>query len=847
MGDEHQTPAGADRFEKLGAFYLGRAHDLETGQTADDPVLYDARDLTTHAVCVGMTGSGKTGLCLAMLEEAALDGVPAIAIDPKGDIGNLLLTFPELRPEDFRPWIDEGAAARKGMSPDDFAAAQADLWRSGLAKWGQDGDRIRRLREAADLAIYTPGSSAGRPLAALRSLDAPPAELIADEEALRDRVMGTVSGLLALVGEDADPVRSPAHILLSTIIGGEWRAGRSLDLERLIGLIQAPPFDRVGVIDLDSFMPAKARTALAMGVNNLLASPGFAAWREGEKLDVQRLLWTPEGKPRVSVLSIAHLSEAQRMFFVTLVLNEVVAWMRAQSGTGSLRAIVYMDEVFGYFPPSAEPPSKRPLLTLMKQARAYGLGVVLATQNPVDLDYKGLSNAGTWLLGRLQTERDKRRVLEGLEGASASSFDKGAMERTLAALDSRVFLMHNVHEDAPVTFYTRWAMSYLRGPLTRDQIRTLCAPSDPGRPATGPEEPSGAPDENAAPAPKEHVASKVATPGAGRPGSQVVGNSGVAPVVGADVPVGFVAVTRAVREGEALVYRPALVGTAPLHYVRTSAGVDEWRDARLLAPLGPDGDADWENAIELDETGAALDDAPDTRGVFDDPPGEAGNTRAYASWRKDLVDHLYRHRALDVWTCKALKANSALGETEGDFRVRVRELAREKRDAELDEMRARYAPKLASAQERVRDAEQRVESEEEDARTSGLAAAASVGATILGALLGRKKLSSTNVRSAGVAAGRVSRTAKARGDIKRAEEDLAALKRKLADLDAEAERELERVRQTWDGDGLELESTTLAPRKTDMGSANVVFAWAPYRVGGSGRGEPAFHASGSSA
>jgi len=833
MSGTEQASEQASRFEKLGAFYLGRGHDVDTGVTSGDPLLYDARDLTTHAVCVGMTGSGKTGLCLTLLEEAALDGVPAIAIDPKGDIANLLLTFPELRPSDFRPWIDEAAAARKGMTPDDYAAAQADLWRTGLATWGQDGERIRRLRASADLAIYTPGSSAGRPLAALRSLDAPPAELLADEEALRDRVMGTVSGLLALVGEDADPVRSPAHILLSTIIEGEWHAGRSLDLERLIGLIQAPPFERVGVIDLDSFMPAKARTALAMGVNNLLASPGFAAWREGEKLDIARLLHTPEGKPRVSVLSIAHLSEAQRMFFVTLVLNEIVAWMRAQSGTGSLRAILYMDEVFGYFPPSAEPPSKRPLLTLMKQARAYGLGVVLATQNPVDLDYKGLSNAGTWLLGRLQTERDKRRVLEGLEGAGAGTFDKGAMERTLAALDSRVFLMHNVHEDAPVTFYTRWAMSYLRGPLTRDQIRTLCAPepSEPERPAPVPDEPARAP-----------APTTMQEPGAGRPGSRA--QTSTPPVVGADVPVGFVAVTRAVREGESLVYRPALLGTAPLHYVRTSAGIDDWRDARVLAPLDDGADPDWDAAISLDEPGATLDEAPDTRGVYDDPPSEAGKSRAYTGWRKHLVDHLYRRCALDVWHCKALKAYSALGETEGDFRVRVRELAREKRDSELDEMRDRYAPKRAALAERIRESEQRIETEEDEARTSGLSAVASIGATILGALFARKKLSSTNVRSAGVAAGRVSRTAKARGDIRRAEEDLAARRRKLADLELEFEGELERVRQTWDGDALELESVTIAPRKSDMGPAKVVFAWAPFRVSASGRAEPAFHTPG---
>src|SRR3990172_8052895 len=173
------------------------------------------------------------------------------------------------------------------------------------------------------------------------------------------------------------------------------------------------PFGKIGVVDLESFYPAAERTKLSMRLNNLLASPTFASWLEGEPLDVAEMLYTPAGKPRLAIVSIAHLDDAQRMFLVTILLNEGLAWIRTQPGTSSLRAILYMDEVFGFFPPSANPPSKTPMLTLLKQARAYGLGVVLATQNPVDLDYKGLGNAGTWFLGRLQTERDKLRVLYG--------------------------------------------------------------------------------------------------------------------------------------------------------------------------------------------------------------------------------------------------------------------------------------------------------------------------------------------------------------------------------------------------------------------------------------------------
>src|ERR1051326_3196893 len=449
-------------FEKLGVFYLGRQ------KNSDDLLLYDSKDLVTHAVCVGMTGSGKTGLCISLLEEAAIDSIPAIIIDPKGDLSNLLLTFPNLAPEDFAPWVNEGDPAQV-----------AKLWKEGLAKWGQDGARIKRLRDAADFRIYTPGSNAGLPVSILKSFVAPPESIRQDNEALAERINTTVTSLLGLVGIAADPVRSREHILLSNILQQEWSNGRDLDIATLIQKVQMPSIAKIGVMDLDSFYPAEDRFQLAMALNNLPASPSFASWMEGEPLDVQQFLYTQTGKPRLSIFSIAHLGDAERMFFVSLLLNQVLGWMRTQSGTTSLRAILYMDEIFGYFPPVANPPSKLPLLTLLKQARAFGLGVVLATQNPVDLDYKGLANTGTWFIGRLQTERDKARVLEGLEGIAAGTgqtFDKQGMEQILAGLSNRIFLLNNVHDDAPEVFETRWAMSYLRGPLTRAQIKSLMDP-----------------------------------------------------------------------------------------------------------------------------------------------------------------------------------------------------------------------------------------------------------------------------------------------------------------------------------------------------------------------------------
>src|SRR5262245_33307004 len=519
-------------FGKLGAFYLGRGYDPANDQLAADPLMYDSRDLTTHAVCVGMTGSGKTGLCISLIEEAALDGIPALVIDPKGDIANLMLTFSGLSAAEFQPWIDPAEAERKGMTVEALAAKTAEAWKHGLAEWGEDGDRIRRFREAVDVAIYTPGSNAGLPLSILRSFAPPPAA--SDAGATRERISAAVSGLLGLVGIAADPLKSREHILLCAIVDAAWGKGNALDLAGLIGAIQKPPFDKVGVFDVETFYPAKDRLELAMAINNLLASPGFGAWLEGEALDIQRLLFTPEGKPRVSIVSIAHLGDAERMFVVTLIANELVAWMRRQPGTAALRALFYMDEIFGYFPPTALPPSKRPMLTLMKQARAFGLGVVFATQNPVDLDYKGLSNAGTWFIGRLATERDQVRVIDGLMSAQAGAgFDRGALEKLMSGIAPRVFLLRNVNDDAPVLFRTRWALSWLRGPLTQPEIARLMADRRPA--------------EAAKPAAEALPAAKPAA----RP----------------SLPAGVQEVFLAAKPGSGdLVYRPRVVATAELHF-----------------------------------------------------------------------------------------------------------------------------------------------------------------------------------------------------------------------------------------------------------------------------------------
>lgn len=810
-------------YEKLGVFYLGKSFDPKTQKPTDELVLYESKDMVTHAVCVGMTGSGKTGLCLAILEEAAIDGIPAIVIDPKGDIANLLLTFPELRPEDFAPWVNEDDARRKGVSVQDFAKQQADLWKKGLADWQQDGERIKRLRAAADFAVYTPGSSAGLPVSIIDSFNAPPESSRSDAEAMRDRTTATATSLLGLLGIDADPLRSREHILLSNIFSTAWNKGEDLNLQGLIQQIQSPPIQRVGVMELETFFPAKERFALAMQFNNLLATPGFAAWLEGDPLDVQSLMYTREGKPRIAIFSIAHLNDSERMFFVSLLLNQTLAWVRSQPGTTSLRAIVYMDEIFGYFPPTANPPSKQPLLTLLKQARAFGVGVMLATQNPVDLDYKGLANAGTWFIGRLQTERDKARVIEGLEGAATGfgkPFDRQAMERTIAGLGNRVFLMNNVHDDAPAIFQVRWAMSYLRGPLTRQQIKTLMNDRKAAQ-ASAPSAPTAIPS----PSPQKQVGD--------------LGSS--APVLPPEIAQAYVPLRGNAVSGDKLVYSPAALGRAKVYFSDTKSGVDHSEELTMLVAFAADSvSATWDDADEVDIPESDMDPTATDGASFASLPPCAAKAKSYDAWKKSLADTIYRTRKLTLFRSPALEDVSQVGETEANFRVRLQHTAREQRDGEVDKLKQKFAPKIAALQERIRKAEQAVDRESSQATQSKWSTVLSVGTSIVGALFSRKKLSVTNVSKAATAARSAGRSMKESGDVGRAKETVKAMQDQLAELEAEFQKETETLSERIDPATEEFETISIKPKKTNIAVHSVVLAWTPYWKNKSGELRPAW-------
>jgi hypothetical protein len=788
--------------EGLGVFYLGEEFDLASKQRKGNLVLYESKHLVTHAVCVGMTGSGKTGLCVSLLEEAALDGIPAIVIDPKGDLGNLLLQFPDLKSSDFEEWVNPDEAQQAQLSAAEFGKQQAEQWAKGLADWHQDGERIRRMGEAAEFAIFTPGSRMGRPLSILKSFEAPSEEVMEDREMFTDRISNAATAVLSLLGIDADPLQSREHILLSQIFQANWAEGKSLDLAGIIGQVQEPPFKKIGVLDVDSFFPAKDRFALAMQVNNLLASPGFQAWMEGEGMDIGKLLRNAQGKPRISVISIAHLNDQERMFFVALLLNEFLGWVRTQAGTSSLRAILYMDEIFGYFPPLGNPPTKKPLLTLLKQARAFGVGVMLATQNPVDLDYKGLANCGTWFIGRLQTERDKARLMEGLSGASAQAgvaFDSAKTDEILSSLGKRVFYLNNVHKNTPTIFQTRWALSYLRGPMTREQIKSLTA--------KGPQ-PEAEPEGKAA--------AKIPN----------LAQAAARPVLPPEVTQRFIA-ARSTSDG--LMYFPHVCVAAKVRFNDTKSGVDETVDKVYLTPVKDDNTpVEWAECQVVELHPDELETAPVEGIGYAELAGAATKVKSYTGWQKDLVTHIYASEALEIFTAPALKAFSHPGESKADFVARISHELHEERDAEIEKIRTRYRPKLETMEERLRKAEVARKIQEEQRSSEVMSAGINILGGVLGAMFGRgSALSKTNIGKAASAAKQAGKVLKEQKDVGRAGDTVEAVQEQLASLEQEVEAAVAAVTAKLDAANMEVETVSIKPKKTNISLGFSALVWAP--------------------
>lgn len=789
-------------YEKLGKFYLGRTYDIGQKEMLDELVMYDSKDLVTHGVVLGMTGSGKTGLCMALLEEAAMDGIPSIVIDPKGDIANMMLQFPDFQGSSFRPWVNEGDAKKKGLSPDEFAQKQADLWKNGLGQWGQSGERMESLKSKVDINVFTPGSSAGIPVSILSSLDVPEFEILGDGELLSERIESTVSSLLSLMGIDADPIQSPEHILLSNIFNHCWQNGESLTLQSMIRHIMQPPFTSVGVVDVEDFFSEKKRQALAMKMNNLLASPGFSTWLKGVPLDINKMMSAPDGRARVSIFSIAHLGDSERMFFVSLLLNQMLGWMRAQSGTSSLRALLYMDEIYGYLPPTANPPSKKPMMTMLKQARAFGLGVLLATQNPVDLDYKALSNIGTWFLGRLQTERDKARVLAGLEGAAASQdagFDHQRMEEILAGLGSRVFLLNNVHEEAPVTFHVRWVMSYLRGPLARAQIKKLM---DPKRSQF------------------KIMTHETGASSHSKAGSAPSSGSTGKPAISTRIDEYFLPVAGEFLEDE-ITYMPAVIRSAQVRFAEAKYDVYGDREITLLNKVDDRQDRiNWHDSFQLpNELNVShLQQKPHNAKSFGPLSKELTDSTSYTRFKDDFEDWIYHNETMEVLKAEAFEMYSKSGETEGEFRGRLRHRSHELRDEAVNAMRDKYESKIIKLEDKISE-------QAAQAGSARMSAVVSIGSSVFGAIFGgRSRFSATKARTA---SSRASKAWKEGRDVTRAKQELERLEQEL-------EREIARIEDQFDADLTPVEPVGITPLKKNIDVKACGLAWLPYVDGSRG-------------
>jgi len=838
----------------MAELFLGGLIDPAQHARTDKNVLLPSGDFTTHGVIVGMTGSGKTGLGIVLIEEALSAGVPTLLIDPKGDLTNLCLTFPALAPTDFQPWVNEGDATKAGLGVPEFAAAQATSWTEGLAGWGFGPERIAALREKATFTIYTPGSNAGVGLNIIGSLQAPGPG--ADPEIVGDEIEGFVSGLLSLVDIESDPLSSREHILLSNLIHNEWNAQRNLDLPMLVGMVLTPPIRKLGVFELDQFFPPKDRMAFAMRLNGLLASPSFSAWMMGPPLDIEAMLHTPDGKPRCAIVTTAHLSEQERQFVTTLVLSKLVTWMRKQSGTTDLRALLYMDEVAGYLPPTAMPPTKRPIMTLMKQARAFGVGVVLSTQNPVDIDYKALSNAGTWMIGRLQTDRDKQRLLNGMS-AAAGGVDVGAIGDTISGLAKREFVLRRAGKDQPEVFTTRWAMSYLRGPLTRDQIAVLMAgqkgAASVGPPPTAPVEaaptasaptssaPTSSAPTSSAPLPPPTAAAPSAPPAApsiapAAPAGALAADesplmqeiaAGVA-IRWADIAAPWLSAVGGDPRGTR--YEPAVVARVALRYDDEKADLihDEEYEA-VLFPLGEQVDASRAIAADYDDRDLRVETPPSITYQLTKAPLK--NRTFWTGVERDLVDFLVRSRSLELQVNKELKLYSRPGETADAFYQRCYQAADAKGDIATAALRDKYQAKVTSLQGQLQAAEGRadvLEAEQKGRRNDELF---STAGSILGDLFGGRKsrggMLGSVFRKTGSAAGKRGRTAASGERLDAVENKIQLLHQQMEDLEGELFQEVTDIDAKWMTIAKNITTLPVALEKSDVKVTQLSLVWIP--------------------
>ena len=783
-------------YEKLGLFYLGKEIDIKSGEQTDELLLVKNKNLTTHAAIIGMTGSGKTGLGISMIEEAVLDKIPSIIIDPKGDMGNLLLAFDDFNPKKFEPWVDEGEAEKKGMSVEEYAQATAQKWEHGILSANQNRDRVKRYVNGADFTIFTPGSASGIPISALSSFDAPSAEVLQDRDTFSYLLNSTVTSILALIGITADPLKSKEFLLLTTLFNHFWKKETNLTLEELIGHIANPPFEKIGVLALKSFYPQNERLKLAMLLNNVLASPTFSAWLDGDPLDIESLLYTKDAKPRVSILSIAHLNDNERMFFVTLFLNKFISWMRAQSGTSSLRAMLYMDEIYGFFPATSNPPSKNPMLLLLKQARAYGVNITLSTQNPVDLDYKGLSNIGSWFIGRLQTKQDIERVIDGLIKSGSDAMDKKSISELLANLQKRVFLFKSAHRDEISLFSTRWVMSYLRGPLSKPQIELLMYEK------------------------KEALKAKEKEPVITTKEKKSLGST---PPLLSDEIDQYYHMPKITQTPE---FEPYLVANATIRYYNAKRAIDVEEDFYYKYFIDVrDKEIDWESGDKNEDDFELYDESSVENSSFAQIPRFISEADNFDELEKEFTNHLYHKKLLTLYKVASLKLESEVDETIPQFKIRINDVLRIKQDEASEKIRTKFEKKKITLDKRYQRAIEKLEKEEADVSSRTTDTVLAFGMTILDAFLGRSSLKRSTASRAGSTIRNARKMYSEKDDVTVAERKVLEAEEDIEALAEELESEIDKISEDFEIDNYEIEEFYIKPRRSDIHNVEMVLLW----------------------
>ena len=776
-------------YENLKLFYIGK--EKITGQNFA-PLVYKNKDLTTHAAIIGMTGSGKTGLGISLLEEAAIDNIPSIIIDPKGDMGNLLLTFPNLQGSDFEPWIEEQDAVNNGLSIAELALKTAQTWKNGVEADFQNQERIQKLKDSADFTIYTPGSASGVQISILSSFKAPSVEVLEDNELLVSLINSTVSSILSLIDEKDDS-SSKEFILISTIFMNSYANQKDLSLEELITCIVTPPFSKVGIFDLETFFPQSERLKLALKLNTIIANPSFKSWIEGEPLDISNLLYDESGKAKVSIFSIAHLNDSQRMFFVSLLLNQMVSWMRIQEGTTSLKALLYMDEIFGYFPPNANPPSKQPMLTLLKQARSFGVGIILSTQNPVDIDYKGLANIGTWFIGRLQTKQDKEKVIDGLSSAVEGKIDKSEMENLLSNLEKRTFIMKNINEDGIKIFQTRWTLSYLKGPITKEQIKFLMV----NKTVNFVSKP-------------EIQKTKVETTNRQNSPKPIIPNL---------IEQKYLYTS----QSESYYLQAYLVFKCSVHFSDTSKNIDQTNELNYKSYLQKEAsNINFEELEEFKENSFETNERVNSN--YYETPIFIQNEKELKQIQKDFTDYIYRNSKLSLYKNEDLKIISKQNESLTDFKIRIQDRLNEKIDEQIESLQLKFSKTNDSIDDKLNKLFDKLEKEQFQANTTTTDAIISIGTSLLGAFFGKSTTATTLGKVASSAKG-ATKILKEKSDVKYVESEIQQLQIEKEELQKTLENEISKINEENKISNFQIEEIFIKPKRTDIFNVKLELLW----------------------